>query len=91
MVTTPSCVRLSTLSSILREEYRRRTAISGENPDPKTVKEAEAGIRRAHELLTAHREDCPMCVAYEREVALQCGARKPVNSERDFFRLDRVS
>jgi hypothetical protein len=88
---TPSCPRLSTLSSILREEYRRRSAINAKNPDPKQVAEAEAGIRKAHELLTAHREDCPMCRAHEREVALQSYARKPVNSELDLFRLDRVS
>ena len=91
MVTTPSCVRLSTLSSILCEEYRRRTALSSkDDPDPKKVKEADAGIRRTHELLTAHRKDCPMCIAHEREVRQQCGTRKPVNSERDLFRLDRV-
>jgi hypothetical protein len=88
---TPSCPRLSTLSSILREEYRRRSAISAENPDPETVKEAEAGIRRAHALLATHREDCPMCTAYEREAALQSGARKPVNFASEDFRLDRVS
>ena len=88
---TPSCVRLSTLTSILQEEYRRRAAISAENVDPEEVVEAEAGIRRAHELLSAHREDCPMCIAYEREAALQSGARKPVESESEDFRLDRVS
>jgi hypothetical protein len=88
---TPSCPRLSTLTSILREEYRRKTAIRSENPDSKKIAEAHAGIRRAHALLTAHREDRPMCIAYEREAALQCGARKPVNFERDLFRLDRVS
>jgi len=90
MVTTPACVRLSTLSSILREEYRRKSAINAENPDPKKVAEAEAGIRRAHELLRTHREDCPMCIAYEREAALQSYARKPVSSESEHFRLDRV-
>jgi hypothetical protein len=88
---TPSCVRLSTLTSILREEYRRRSAISAENADPKEVVEAEAGIRRAHELLTTHRQDCPMCSAYQREASLQSGARKSVNSEHEVFRLDRVS
>lgn len=88
---TPSCPRLSTLTSILPEEYRRKTAITNENPDPKQIADAEAGIRRAHALLTAHKEDCPMCLAYEREAALLCGARKPISSERDLFRLDRVS
>jgi hypothetical protein len=90
MLTTQSCVRLSNLSSILREEYRRRSDINADNSDPKKVAEAEAGIRRAHELLRTHREDCPTCIAYEREAALQSYARKPVNSESEVFRLDRV-
>ena len=74
-----------------REEYRRKSAISAENADSEKVVEAEAGIRRAHELLTTHRQDCPMCIAYEREASLQGGARKSVNSEHEVFRLDRVN
>jgi hypothetical protein len=89
-VLTPSCVRLSTLSNILREEYRRRSNINADNSDPKKVAEAEARIRRAHELLRTHREDRPMCIAYEREAAPQSYACKPVNSESEHFRLDRV-
>lgn len=42
MLTTPSCPRLSALSNILREEYRRRSGISAENPDPKKVAEAQS-------------------------------------------------
>ena len=87
---TPSCVRLSILTSILREEYRRRSDISAKKPDPKKLAEAEAGIRRVHELLTAHRQDCPLCIADERETSRRMRNNKSVNTEHEVFRLDRV-
>lgn len=88
---TPLCVCLSTLASILREEYRRKTALAAENANPKNLAEVEANIVRANKLLFEHPEYCSLCAASEREVGLQCGARKPVNSERDCFRLDMAS
>jgi hypothetical protein len=87
---TPSCVRLSTLANILREEYRRKSALSAESPDPGQTKEADANIARAHDLLRQHREYCPLCKAYEREAAMQSLSRKPVSSEYQVFKLDKV-
>jgi hypothetical protein len=88
---TPSCVRLSTLASILREEYRRKSELSVENANPKKLAEAEANIARANKLLSEHREYCTLCAAYEREVALRNWNHEPMGSEREVFSLDRVS
>jgi hypothetical protein len=88
---TPSCVRLSTLASILREEYRRKSALSAENADPQKLAEAETNIARADKLLSEHREYCPLCAAFEREAALRNWDHRFVNSEHEVFRLDRVS
>jgi hypothetical protein len=88
---TPSCVRLSMLSNILREEYRRRSALSAGNSNPKDLAEADANIARANKLLSEHREYCTLCASYEREAALRNRVHKPVGSEREVVRLDRVS
>jgi hypothetical protein len=87
---SPSCVRLSTLASILREEYRRRSVLDAENPDPNKIMEADASIARATELLSQHREYCPICKEYERDSALRSSTRKTVDSEHEMFRLDRI-
>jgi hypothetical protein len=68
---TPSCVGLSALANILREEYLRKSALSAENTDPKKLEEAEANIARANKLLSEHREYCTLCAAHKREVALK--------------------
>jgi hypothetical protein len=62
---TPSCVRLATLASILRGEYRRKSALSAENTNPKNLAEAEANIARANKLLSEHREYCTLCAMHK--------------------------